>query len=178
MSTSSRRCRASNIATGCSPLRTPLANRKSIPLIMKSENNSVSRRKNLFWGLSSRGSSNRSLSGIPRMNNAVDYNLNRHDTTETYLESECYSFTNNLSENAIHPFAVRCKNWLFSSSISGATACTLVCTMIEMAETHKVNIYEYLKFLLAYLPSEGMTDKQLANMSPWSKKLQSIKNCM
>ena len=62
MTTASRQCRESSTATGYSPLRTPLT--KSIPVIMKSGSSCVSRRKNLFWRLSGRGSISRNLSGI------------------------------------------------------------------------------------------------------------------
>lgn len=57
-------------------------------------------------------------------------------------------FSNNLSENAIRPFAVGRKNWLFSNSVEGANASAVVCTMVEMAKAHNLNIYGYLKFLL------------------------------
>ena len=61
--TASRQCRESSTATGYSSLRILLT--KSIPVIMKSGNSCVSRRKNLFWRLSGRGSISRSLSVIP-----------------------------------------------------------------------------------------------------------------
>ena len=57
-----------------------------------------------------------------RMDKAVNYVLNRKDSAETYLEDGRCSFTNNLSENAIRPFAVGRKNWLFSDSVEGANA--------------------------------------------------------
>ena len=41
-----------------------------------------------------------------RMDKAVNYVLNRRETAETYLEDGRCSFTNNLSENAIRPFAI------------------------------------------------------------------------
>ena len=63
MTTAIRQCRESSTAAGYSPLRTPLT--KSIPVIMKSGSSCVSRRKNLFWRLSGRGSISRSQSGIP-----------------------------------------------------------------------------------------------------------------
>ncbi len=63
MITASRECRESSTATGYSPLRTPLT--KSIPVIMKSGTRCVSRRKNLFWRPSGRGSISRSQSGTP-----------------------------------------------------------------------------------------------------------------
>ena len=111
-----------------------------------------------------------------RLDKAVNYVLNRRDIAETYLEDGRCSFTNNLSENAIRPFAVGRKNWLFSSSVDGANASAVVYTMIEMAKAHGLNIYGYLKFLLEHRPSKNMTDEQLAE--PWSEKLQSIKNRM
>ena len=41
-----------------------------------------------------------------------------------------------------------------------------------------LNIYGYLKFLLERRPTKEMTDDQLAELAPWSEKLQSIKNRM
>ena len=61
MTTAIRQCRESSTAAGYSPLRTPLT--KSILVIMKSESSCVSRRKNLFWRLSGRGSISRNQSG-------------------------------------------------------------------------------------------------------------------
>ena len=113
-----------------------------------------------------------------RLDKAVNYVLNRRDIAETYLEDGRCSFTNNLSENAIRPFAVGRKNWLFSSSVDGANASAVVYTMVEMAKAHGLNIYGYLKFLLENRPSKNMTDEQLAELAPWSEKLQSIKNRM
>lgn len=113
-----------------------------------------------------------------RLDKAVNYVLNRRDIAETYLEDGRCSFTNNLSENAIRPFAVGRKNWLFSSSVDGANASAVVYTMVEMAKAHGMNIYGYLKFLLENRPGKNMTDEQLAELAPWSEKLQSIKNRM
>ena len=70
------------------------------------------------------------------------------------------------------------KNWLFSSSVEGANASAVVYTMVEMAKAYDLNIYGYLKFLLEHRPSKDMTDEQLAELAPWSEKLQSIKNRM
>ena len=83
-----------------------------------------------------------------------------------HLEDGRCSFTNNLSENAIRPFAVGRKNWLFSDSVEGANASAVVYTMVEMAKAHGLNIYEYLKFLLDHRPTKEMTDDQLAELAP------------
>lgn len=52
-------------------------------------------------------------------------------------------FSNNLSENAIRPFTVGCRNWLFSDTPKGADASAMVYTMDEMAKEHDLNIYKY-----------------------------------
>ena len=41
---------------------------------------------------------------------------------------------------------------------------------------HDLNICEYLKFLLEHRPTKEMPDEELAELAPWSEKLQSIKN--
>ena len=98
-----------------------------------------------------------------------------------YIIPVIFHFLNNgidRCENAIRPFAVGRKNWLFSSSVDGANASAVVYTMVEMAKAHSLNIYGYLKFLLEHRPDKDMTDEQLAELAPWSEKLQSIKNRM
>lgn len=82
-----------------------------------------------------------------RFETAVQYAQNRKDTLMTYLEDGHCSFSNNLSENAIRPFTVGRKNWLFSATPKGATASALVYTMVDMAKANELNIYKYLTYL-------------------------------
>lgn len=99
---------------------------------------------------------------------------NRKDTLMTYLEDGHCSFSNNLSENAIRPFTVGRKNWLFSATPKGATASALVYTMVEMAKVNELNIYKYLTYLLEHSPSEDMSDEQLEALTPWSEEVQNV----
>lgn len=103
-----------------------------------------------------------------RMDKAVTYIGNRRDTLETYLEDGRCSFSNNLSENAIRPFTVGRKNWLFSESPAGAEASATVYSIVEMAKAHDLNSYKYLCYLLENRPSKDWTDEQLENLAPWS----------
>lgn len=64
---------------------------------------------------------------------------------------------------------------LLSSSVDGAHASAVVYTMADIAKAHRLNIYGYPKFLLEHRPGKDMTDKQLAELAPWSEKLQFIK---
>jgi hypothetical protein len=47
-----------------------------------------------------------------------------------------------------------------------------------MARAHDLNIYGYLKYLLDQRPDQSWTDEQLADLAPWSEKLQHLKNRM
>ena len=111
-----------------------------------------------------------------RMDKAVTYIQNRRDTLETYLEDGRCSFSNNLSENAIRPFTLGRKNWLFSESPEGAKASATVYTMVEMAKAHDLNIYKYLKYLLDQRPSLKWSDEQLEKLAPWSSEVKQLCN--
>ena len=96
-----------------------------------------------------------------RMDKAVTYIQNRRSCLSTYLEDGRCSFSNNLSENAIRPFTVGRKNWLFCDTPNGAQASAIVYTMVEMAKANGVNVYHYLTYLLEKLPDDRMSDDEL-----------------
>lgn len=95
------------------------------------------------------------------MDKAVTYIQNRRSYLSTYLEDGRCSFSNNLSENAIRPFTVGRKNWLFCDTPNGAQASAVVYTMVEMAKANGVNVYHYLTYLLEKLPDDRMSDDDL-----------------
>ena len=107
-----------------------------------------------------------------RIYKAVNYALSRKPYLTTYLEDGRCSFTNNLSENAIRPFTVGRKNWLFSDTPKGAEASATAYTMVEMAKAHGLNIYKYLCYLLDHRPDREMTDEDLSAFVPWNEKVQ------
>ena len=99
---------------------------------------------------------------------ALNYVLNRKQFMFTYLEDGRCSLSNNNSENSVRPVTVGRKNWLFSDSQDGAEASMLCYTIIEMAKTYNLKIYDYILFLLSERPDKDMTDEGLDNLSPWS----------
>ena len=107
-----------------------------------------------------------------RFEKAVNYAQNRKESLMMYLEDGHCSFSNNLSENAIRPFTVGRKNWLFSSSPKGAEASALTYTMVEMAKVNDLNVYRYLEYLLEHRPDAKMVDEQLSELAPWSDKVK------
>ena len=54
------------------------------------------------------------------------------------------------------------KNRLFSDTLDGATANALYLTIVEMAKAYDLNIYEFLKYLLAHHPAYPCQDDELA----------------
>lgn len=78
-------------------------------------------------------------------------------------------------ENAIRPFTVGRKNWLFSDSPAGATASATVYSIVEMAKAHELNIYEYIKYILSQRPSKDWSDEQLETIAPWNQDV--IEKC-
>ena len=90
----------------------------------------------------------------------------------TYLEDGHCSLSNNLSENAIRPFTVGRKNWLFSASPKGAASSAIVYTMVEMAKANNLNTYKYLTYLLSQRPDAKMSDEQLEQLAPCGVRLR------
>ena len=107
-----------------------------------------------------------------RMDKAVTYIQNRRSYLTTYLEDGRCSFSNNLSENAIRPFTVGRKNWLFCDTPNGAQASALVYSMVEMAKANGVNVYHYLTYLLEKMPSNRMSDEELELLAPWNENVK------
>lgn len=109
-----------------------------------------------------------------RMAKAVTYIRNREPYLTTYLEDGRCSFSNNLSENAIRPFVVGRKGWLFSDTPAGAETSAVIYTMVENAKANGVNVYQYLKFLLEKQPNNRMSAEELERLAPWNPEVQTL----
>ena len=70
-----------------------------------------------------------------------------------YLDNGIYQIDNNLAENAIRPFTLGRKNWLFSSSQAGAKASANLYSLTETAKANGINPYDYLKEVFTQLPN-------------------------
>ena len=69
-----------------------------------------------------------------------------------FIDLDVATPDNNLVENAIRPFVIGRKNWLFSDSPQGAHANATLYSLIETAKANKLEPYMYLKFIFAKLP--------------------------
>lgn len=98
---------------------------------------------------------------------AVSYTLNQWDRLIGYLEDGCLNPDNNLTENAIRPFVVGRKNWLFSGTPEGAEASALLYSLIETAKAYKLEPYSYLRYIFDRLPpATGLKDYE--GLLPWN----------
>ena len=98
---------------------------------------------------------------------AITYALGQWDRVTVYLEDGLLGPDNNPAENAIRPFALGRKNWLFSGSPSGARASAAIYSLIESAKANGLNPYEYLLMVFEKLPSAS-TMEDLKALLPFN----------
>jgi transposase IS66 len=105
---------------------------------------------------------------------AVTYALNQKKYMENYLLDGRCSISNNAAENAIRPFTVGRKNWLFADTPKGASASAAVYSIVETAKANRINVYTYLQYLLLYMPDTDWRNypEELDQLMPWSKAIQ------
>lgn len=107
-----------------------------------------------------------------KLDRAKTYIQNRRNYLEVYLEDGRCSFSNNLAENAIRPFTVGRKNWLFSDTQAGAESSAIMYSIIETAKANDVNVYHYLTLLLERLPHLDGTDESFEEICPWNESVK------
>ena len=83
---------------------------------------------------------------------AVNYTLHNWDRLARYIQDARLRPDNNLAENAIRPFVLGRKNWLFSGHPNGAEASAAIFSLIETAKANGLKPYEYFRFLFEKLP--------------------------
>ena len=101
---------------------------------------------------------------------AVKYTLNQWERLCGYVEFGNTTPDNNLAENAIRPFCVGRRNWLFAGTPDGAQASATIYSLIESAKANQLEPYHYLRHLFENLPfAETLEDyKKLlpSNLTP------------
>jgi len=96
---------------------------------------------------------------------AIAYALGQWSRLEHYLEDGRLRMDNNLAENAIRPFVVGRKNWLFSGSVAGAAASATIYSLIETAKANRLDPYWYLRYLFDHLPS-ATSEEDIRSLLP------------
>ena len=82
---------------------------------------------------------------------AINYALRNWPKLTAYIEDGHFKPDNNAAENAIRPFVVGRKNWLFAGAPNGADAAATFFTLIETAKANGLEPYGYLRCLFGQL---------------------------
>jgi transposase len=108
-----------------------------------------------------------------KLADAVTYSNNQKAALEMFLEDGRIELSNNRAENAIRPFVVGRKGWLFADTPKGARASAVVYSMVETAKANNLNVYRYLVHIFSQMPRLDFdaNPSLLEDLLPWSPKL-------
>jgi len=119
-----------------------------------------------------------SLSQVPPTSatgKALHYLNNEWDKLIRYLDDGRLEIDNNAAENAIRPFVIGRKNWLFSDSVKGVTASANLYSLVETAKANGLEPYAYLRYLFTELPKAETVDA-IETLLPGNLDADQIKN--
>jgi len=101
---------------------------------------------------------------------ALHYTASQWSKLTRYVQDGTWPIDNNACENAIRPFVIGRKGWLFADTPAGAQASANLYSLLQTCRANGVNTYEYLKALFAALPKATTVDDYEA-LLPWRMKL-------
>jgi transposase len=105
---------------------------------------------------------------------AITYTLELWAQLTTFLDDGHLELDNNRAENAIRPFVVGRKNWLFSGSPRGAHASATLYSLIESAKANALEPRAYLSYLFEQLP-RAKTPEAIAALLPQHLNAENLK---
>ena len=109
-----------------------------------------------------------------KLEEAVRYSLNQKQQLTAFLSNGEVPISNNLAENAIRPFTLGRKNWLFCDTTKGAEASAIVYSLVESAKANGIEPFAYLQHVLVELPYLGknQSHEELESFMPWAPYIQ------
>ena len=105
-----------------------------------------------------------------KLKEAVTYAINQKEFLCAFLDHGEIEISNNQVENAIRPFVVGRKGWLFSDTPEGAEALAIVYTLTETAKANNLRLENYIEHLLTVLPERlaDDPDADIDDLLPWA----------
>lgn len=88
----------------------------------------------------------------PALGKAMYYAHRQWPKLTLYLADGRLPIDNNLTENAIRPFVIGRKNFLFCDTVAGAHASANLYSLIETAKANGIEPYAYLRSIFTDLP--------------------------
>lgn len=89
-----------------------------------------------------------------------------------FVDDGGFPIDNNACENAIRPFVLGRRNWLFADTVGGASASANLYSLIETAKANGIEPYQYLRALFAALPKATCLEDYEV-LLPWRIALDS-----
>ncbi len=102
---------------------------------------------------------------------AIQYTLNQWELLIGYLADGRLKISNALAENAIRPFAVGRRNWLFADTPRGAKASATIYSLIETAKANGIEPFAYLHHVLRHIGG-ATTVEEIEALLPWNTNLE------
>ena len=84
---------------------------------------------------------------------AMNYLNKQWDKLTVYTTDGRLRIDNNLCENAVRPFVMGRKSWLFANSVAGANASANLYSLVETVKANGHEPYAYIKHVLTELPA-------------------------
>ena len=92
------------------------------------------------------------VSGGSKLVRAMSYAKSEKKYLCRFLESPDVPIDNNRAENAIWPFVIGRKNWLFSASVKGIKASAMLYSVAAIACANGFDLEDYFTRLFSQLP--------------------------
>jgi len=83
-----------------------------------------------------------------------------------FVNDGTYPIDNNPCENAIRPFVVGRRNWLFADTVAGANASANLYSLLQTCKANRIEPYRYLAALFTALPLAKTAD-DYEMLLPW-----------
>lgn len=108
-----------------------------------------------------------------KLSEAVVYSLNQKESLCAFLRDGRIELSNNRAENAIRPFVIGRKSWLFADTPKGAESSAIVYSIVETAKANNLNVYKYLTHIFTNLPKVDFKKDPilLEGFMPWSGEI-------
>ena len=102
-----------------------------------------------------------------KLGEAFGYLLGQWPKLVRYLDDPRVAIDTNLAENAIRPFALGRRNWMFSDTVNGAKASATLYSLVSTARANELEPYAYLCHLFDRLP-HALTVEDLEALLPFT----------
>lgn len=101
-----------------------------------------------------------------KLGTAISYALTEFPLASRYIDHPLLTPDTNAVENAIRPFVIGRKNWLFSGSPRGAHASAGIYSLVETAKANGHDPYFYLCYIFDRLPL-CKTEEEIEKLLPY-----------